>query len=248
MGKLKDKASRHTETFGTDIPLSDELNRARKADKIRAVLEQGGDIVDSNIRLLVIGCSYGHILKSLTPASGFGASPVYDKNTGDNQHNIVFIRADAENLPFLSHSFDVVICNHVYEHADSPECMISEIGRVLTDTGICYFAGPKKYDVVEPYYDLPFLSRLPDRMADRHVRSTGKGESFIEKPHSYPALKELPGGFPTTKYTGKVLKDPVKYAAEDILTPESLMRLFALALFSACAILYPASYSYGASY
>ena len=133
MGKLKEKASHYSEAFGGATPLADEANRTRKADKIRAVLEQEGVIFDHNIRILDIGCSFGHILKSLTPESGYGVGVDYDKNIGDSIRNVVFVRADAECLPFPSESFDAVICNHVYEHTDNPESMLSEISRILTE-------------------------------------------------------------------------------------------------------------------
>ena len=239
MGKLKEKASHYSEAFGGATPLADEANRTRKADKIRAVLEQEGVIFDHNIRILDIGCSFGHILKSLTPESGYGVGVDYDKNIGDRIRNVVFVRADAESLPFPSESFDAIICNHVYEHTDNPESMLSEINRVLTDTGICYFAGPNKYDLIEPHYGLPFLSWLPDLLADRYMRVAGKGDNYTENPYSYPALKNLLGGFSVTSYTEKILKDPDCYAATDILPPGSIKRLFAIALFRIAPFFFP---------
>lgn len=221
------------------MPLADETNRTRKAGKIRAVLTQEGVSFDRNIRILDIGCSFGHILKSLTPESGYGIGVDYDKNLGDGLRNVVFVRADAECLPFPSELFDVVVCNHVYEHTDNPEAMLSEIRRVLTDGGICYFAGPNKYDLIEPHYGLPFLSWVPNLLADRYLRLTGKGESYTEKPYSYPALKSLLGGFLVTSYTEKILKDPDYYAAADILPPASIKRLFAIALFKIAPFFFP---------
>lgn len=239
MGKLKDKASRYSEAFGGAMPLADKANRAKKADKIRAVFEQEGVLFDHNIRILDIGCSYGHILKSLTPATGYGVGVDYDKNLGDNSHNVVFVRADAECLPFPPRSFDVVICNHVYEHTDNPECMLSEISRVMTDTGICYFAGPNRFDVIEPHYGLPFLSWLPERFADRYMQLTGKGENYPEKPYSYPALEKLLAGFSVTNQTGNILKDPARYAATDILPRTSFKRLIAITLFRLAPFFFP---------
>ena len=42
------------------------------------------------------------------------------------QSDSVVARADAENLPFASDSFEVIICNHVYEHTDDASRLMSE--------------------------------------------------------------------------------------------------------------------------
>jgi ubiquinone/menaquinone biosynthesis C-methylase UbiE len=140
-----------------------------------------------------------------------------DRNLGSQSDNVAFIRGDAELLPFAPESFDVLICNHVYEHTDNAQQLLSEIGRVLKADGVCYFAGPNKYDLVEPHYGLPFLSWLPRVIADRYMQLTGKGAAYPEKPYSFPKLRKLLNEFRVTCYTDKILHDPVKYKATDIL-------------------------------
>ena len=136
MGKLKEKASHYSEAFGGATPLADEANRTRKADKIRAVLEQEGVIFDHNIRILDIGCSFGHILKSLTPESGYGVGVDYDKNIGDSIRNVVFVRADAECLPFPSESFDAYWSVQTLQHIPDFNKAVYEAKRILKPGGV----------------------------------------------------------------------------------------------------------------
>lgn len=131
MGELKQKASSYADAFEGASPLANEENRARKAAKIRAVLSEEGMFERADIRILDIGCSFGIILKSLTLADGLGVGIDIDKNLGSQFDNVAFVRGDAEHLPFPSASFDVVICNHVYEHTDDANQLLLEISRVL---------------------------------------------------------------------------------------------------------------------
>lgn len=239
MGELKDKAARYTDAFGGARPLADVANRKQKAEKIKAVLRQDGALSVQGLKILDIGCSFGIILKSLTPIDGLGIGIDIDTNLDGGSENVRFIRTDAENLPFISGTFDIVICNHVYEHTDDPEKMLSEIERVLNHNGVCYFAGPNKFDLIEPHYGLPFLSWLPRFIADRYIRMTGKDTEYAERPYSYPALKTLLSRFSVTNYTEKILRDPAAYAATDILPPNSLKRLLAIAMLRFAPFFFP---------
>ena len=182
LGELKDKAGRYAEAFDGASPLADEANRARKAAKIRAVLEAEQAFDRDEIRILDIGCSFGIILEQVTPAQGFGIGVDMDTALGRDAPNLGFARADAENLPFESGSFDIVICNHVYEHTDDASKLVAEIGRVMRDDGVCYFAGPNKFEPVEPHYGLPLLSWLPRPAADRYMKLAGKGDCYPQHP------------------------------------------------------------------
>ena len=144
MGELKRKASHYSDAFEGAPPLADEALRARKAAKISVVLAEEGVFERADIRILDIGCSFGIILKALTPASGFGVGVDIDKSLGSSSGNVAFVRGDAEHLPFPAAAFDVVICNHVYEHTDDAKQLLHEIGRVMKDDGVCYFAGPNR--------------------------------------------------------------------------------------------------------
>ncbi|MDH5260744.1 MAG: class I SAM-dependent methyltransferase [Gammaproteobacteria bacterium] len=239
MGELKDKARQYATAFDGASPLADEDNRARKAAKIRSVLVDEGVFENPNIRILDIGCSFGFILKLLTPDTGLGVGIDIDKNIGSHSGNIYFVRTDAEKLPFSDGSFDVVICNHVYEHTDDAACLLSEIERIMSSDGVCYFAGPNKYELIEPHYGLPFLSWLPRRIADRYMRLSGKGASYPEKPYSPSQVRNLLSGFEVVSYTEKILRDPVRYNATDILPVRSLKRMIAIFVLNVAPFFFP---------
>jgi SAM-dependent methyltransferase len=222
MGELKQKAARYAEAFDGASALADEADRAHKAAKIRAVLDVEHAFDREDVRILDIGCSFGIILEQITPEDGLGIGVDMDNSIGREGRNLAFARADAEDLPFADRSFDIVICNHVYEHTDNVGRLLAEIRRVMRDDGVCYFAGPNKYEPIEPHYGLPFLSWLPRGLADRYMRMTGKGEVYPEKPYSRARLAELLAEFAVTDYTGKIVADPDSFKATDILPPGSL--------------------------
>lgn len=239
MGELKQKAAQYAESFGGASRLANEAGRVRKAAKIRAVLENEGVYDWAQIRILDIGCSYGTILRELTPDDGLGVGVDMDEIFREEIQNVSFVLADAEKLPFDSRSFEVVICNHVYEHTDDAAKLLSEINRVMSDGAVCYFAGPNKYEPVEPHYGLPFLSWLPRSLADSYVRLTRKGFGYPEKPLSHTQLRKLLKDFIVTDYTRKIVQDPVQFKATDILPPGSLKRWIAALMLRLTPFFFP---------
>ena len=49
------------------------------------------------------------------------------------------IAAVGESLPFADHSFDVVLCDNVVDHAESPRKIAGELARILLPGGLLYF-------------------------------------------------------------------------------------------------------------
>lgn len=239
MGELKDKASRYSQAFNGASPLADVKGRSRKAAKIKAVLDAEELLDKPGLRVLDIGCAFGIILERLTPPNGLGVGIDMDEAIGSPGSNLIFIRADAESMPFPEESFDIVICNHMYEHTDDPQKLIAEINRVMKDDGACYFAGPNKYEPIEPHYGLPFLSWLPRPIADAYMRITGKGDCYPEKPYSHTQLRTLLRKFDIVEYTGEILADPVRFNATDILPPGSLKVRIARAVYRYAPFFFP---------
>jgi SAM-dependent methyltransferase len=211
MGKLKQKAAKYADAFDGATVLADEAGRARKAAKIRAVLDAEQAFRSSQVRILDIGCSFGIILEQITPDSGFGVGVDMDHSIGRIGDNLAFARADAENLPFESGSFDIVICNHVYEHTDDAAQLLAEIRRVMHDDAVCYFAGPNKYEPVEPHYGLPFLSWLPRPGTALLAPSTQKAAGRIRRFGLHGQDRPRPGPVRGDRYPAPgVIQAPVR--------------------------------------
>ena len=240
MGTLKDQAKHCSRAFDGAQALADVERRSRKADKIKAVLKQEGMLPNDNLNVLDIGCSFGLILKNLVSEVGYGVGTDIDRSgmreRAESSPMCVWM---GECLLFRSECFGVVICNHVYEHTDDPKQMLAEIERVLTPTGVCYFAGPNKYEVIETHYRLPFLSWLPRTFSGFYLRVTGKGETYTQMPYSYPALMRLLSKFEITDYTAKILADPIYYNATDMLMPGSFKKLLPKIVFKLAPFVFP---------
>jgi ubiquinone/menaquinone biosynthesis C-methylase UbiE len=133
-----------------------------------------------------------------------------------NRENVLYIKGDATRLPFDSKRFDVVVCNHIYEHVPSAEELMQEIERVLKRDGVCYFSAGNRYWLLEPHYRLPFLGWLPRNIADRYLQITGKGEHYYERLLPLWHLRTLVKDFEIHDYTLEITRDPEKYHAQDV--------------------------------
>ena len=60
------------------------------------------------------------------------------------------VAAAGESLPFLNESFDVVICDNVVDHAESPPQIVRELVRVLVPGGLLYFT----VNIHHPFYNV----------------------------------------------------------------------------------------------
>jgi 2-polyprenyl-3-methyl-5-hydroxy-6-metoxy-1,4-benzoquinol methylase len=53
-----------------------------------------------------------------------------------------FVQADASRVPFRSHAFDAIICNHSLEHFLELDSVLLEIGRLLKPGGAFFASIP----------------------------------------------------------------------------------------------------------
>ena len=66
------------------------------------------------------------------------------------QRRVPTVSAFGERLPFADQTFDVVLCDNVIDHAESPSGIVAELARILTPGGLLYFT----VNVHHPIYAL----------------------------------------------------------------------------------------------
>lgn len=204
----------------------DKKMRTYKAKKVVAVIE---DFLKKkrkpfkNLLCLDIGGSTGFVAKELSPI----ATKVYvvdiDKDAlkfgkkNNNANNIFYKTGDAMNLPLRDKSVDIVICNQVYEHVPNYFKLVREIRRILTNDGLCYFGAANRFILVEPHYNLPFLSWLPKKIANIYLKLAKGKKEYYENLLSYKDLKRLLKDFVITDYSANIIKNPEKFYASDMI-------------------------------
>ena len=160
----------------------DIASRSLKARKIEVLL--GLDKAQSNIRLLEIGCGSGGICNyfGLHPSRRFEVHGVDVKDSRMTIEGYDFRLISDTNLPYPDQYFDVVISNHVIEHVGDEDAQLhhlQEIRRVLNSSGVGYLAVPNRWMLVEPHYQLVFLSWLPERFRSIYLKVM-RGVSFYD--------------------------------------------------------------------
>lgn len=100
--------------------------------------------------------------------------------------------ADATRLPVRPESFDMILLNHIYEHVSDQAALFREAYRVLKPGGVAYVSAGNRLALMEPHYRLPFLSWLPNPLADRYVRWTRRGPGYDDiRFRTYRPLRRL---------------------------------------------------------
>jgi len=141
----------------------------------------------------------------------------------NNAKNILYKIGDAMHLPLRDKSVDIIICNQVYEHVPNYFTLIKEIRRVLKDNGFCYFGAGNKFILVEQHYHLPFLSWLPKKIANLYLKLTRGKKAYYENLLSYKGLKKLLNDFMITDYSIKIVKNPEKFYALDMIKKKDII-------------------------
>lgn len=90
-------------------------------------------------RILDIGCGpRGSLTWAVNAAERVGLDTLVDKYLamGADQHNMQYVNAPAEAIPYVDRYFDVVCSFNSLDHVDSLNDAIKEIHRVLKDSGV----------------------------------------------------------------------------------------------------------------
>ena len=210
--------------------LVDRAGRLQRAARITRVLEDFAALSLADSRLLDVGASHGLITLALAPkflhAVGVDvdrvgvAAAAHEPQAGDA---CAFAVASGMQLPFKDGSFDVVVCNHVYEHVSDPGRLMAEVARVLRPGGVCYFAGGHRLQLIEPHHRLPLLSWLPRPLADAWLRAIGRGPRYEE---TFVMPWRLPDLFASFSSTRNVTPDVLTACARYGLGPRWLEATF----------------------
>jgi SAM-dependent methyltransferase len=216
-------------TFSERFPiLYQQPGRRKKAEKVLRVLSAyyGGSLS----RLTAVDVGASTCLMTEMFAEEIGTVIALDEDHVGLKHgrdrgicdNLRFLRADGTCVALADESVDIVICNQVYEHVLDQEGLAREIHRILKPDGFCYFGAGSRYVLIEGHYFLPFLSWMPLKWSSRYLRLMGRKIDYDVYLLSYYKLKKLLREFDIDDFTTRVLTQPEKYAAEDLVKPGSI--------------------------
>ena len=212
----------------------DGAGRTRKAEKMIAVLQDYlGET--SALSILDVSCSTGIICDALSDhfykvtGIDIDQEAVAHARSRHAAKNLEFHVMNALRTSFPDGSFDVVVCNQMYEHVPDAYQLLQEIYRVLVPGGVCYFGAANRLKVIETHYGrLPFLSYLPKPLAHLYLRILGRGKYYYETHYLYGTLKRLCANFERIDYTVKVVQDPEKFRATDMIATGTMSQRLAL--------------------
>ena len=114
---------------------------ARASHAVRGKLEQFGTI-RPQARVLEVGSGAHGLVFCFDAAERVGVDPLADEYRSlfpAWQNRATTVAAGGESLPFEDARFDVVLCDNVVDHAESPRRILQEIARVLVPGGLFYF-------------------------------------------------------------------------------------------------------------
>jgi len=117
------------------------LAMQRSSKRVRELLETFQAIAD-DARVIEVGSGAHGLIFYFGAKSGVGIDPLavsYRSLFPRWQNCAATIAAVGEQLPFPDASFDVVLCDNVVDHAESPTQIVAELVRILRPGGLLYF-------------------------------------------------------------------------------------------------------------
>ncbi len=112
-----------------------------RSARVRSRLEALRPIA-SGSRVLEVGSGAHGLIFFFDAANKLGVDPLadhYRQLFPAWQDRAETVAAFGESLPFEDSSFDIVLCDNVVDHAESPRKIVEEISRVLRPGGLLYF-------------------------------------------------------------------------------------------------------------
>lgn len=125
--------------------------------------------------IIDIGCGNGYIINNIKSNNKVAVDISYNQLKSINK-DILRVRCNVEEIP-IDKKFDYIICTDVFEHVQKPDKLVSEIYRLLDDSGNFLFAVPWKQDL--SVYETKEYKENYKKYKYVHLRSVD--ESTIEK-------------------------------------------------------------------
>jgi SAM-dependent methyltransferase len=113
----------------------------RSSQRVREVLETFQPI-NPDARVIEVGSGAHGLIFYFGSHTSVGVDPLavsYGNLFPRWQQCAQTVAACGESLPFSDGSFDVVLCDNVVDHAESPKQIVNELTRVLVPGGLLYF-------------------------------------------------------------------------------------------------------------
>jgi SAM-dependent methyltransferase len=113
----------------------------RSSKRVRELLETFQPI-KADARVVEVGSGAHGLVFYFGSKQGIGVDPLavsYGTLFPRWQGCAQTIAAFGESLPFVDQSFDIVLCDNVVDHAESPRQIVGELARILVPGGLLYF-------------------------------------------------------------------------------------------------------------
>ncbi|GEP18771.1 class I SAM-dependent methyltransferase [Pediococcus argentinicus] len=161
-------------------------------------------------RILEIGCGNGSLWLNhlqllptdsrltLTDFSSGMVQIVQDEFKHDDRIETQVV--NAEDIPFVDNSFDIVIANHTLHHVENIDTSIKEIRRVLTPNGI-FYATANGTNGLENYLHQAIQKIDPNNMAFSDILpfNLQNGEHYLKKQFKHVQITDFPNSLSVTK-------------------------------------------------
>lgn len=117
------------------------LAMQRSSRRVRQLVETF-QTIPHDARVVEVGSGAHGLIFYFGARNGVGVDPLavsYHALFPRWQSCAATLAAVGEQLPFPDRSFDVVLCDNVVDHAESPKRIVAELVRILKPHGLLYF-------------------------------------------------------------------------------------------------------------